>query len=397
MMASAVPITAETLVEGLITARLSDRIGAWRLWTHFQQDNPFSDPDDFSAHLIEAGIATRWQLERIQHGFAAKLNPGSYVLVDDLGSGSIGSVYRASGRADRRDYAIKILPERSDWNIRQARRLVQTLGQPGLPETVVPFLDVGTSGGMHYLVWPFVDGTSLQDRVRRSGILPAASCAWLGLELASALRACENRGVLHGLLKPTNVLIDRQRQTRLLDFGVGLLLAENAGQLESMVDTYSSAAGFSGMLDCASPELILEPTELTAQCDQYSLGCVLYFALTGAYPFPTAGHTIEKVIAHQSRTPPEISGINPEATPQLTSIVGQMMQKDPRSRFNSWDDVIAALTPLARPELPGSSSELDLRTPAPMVGLRIPEPPETDTPPDEPRRGWLRRWLGSGG
>ena len=395
-MASAVPVTAEKLVEGLITARLSDRIGAWRLFTQFQQDNPFADPDEFSTHLTESGIATRWQIDRIRQGFAAKLNPGSYVLTDDLGSGSIGSVYRASGRADRRDYAIKILPERSDWNIRRARRMVQALGQPGLPDTVVPFLDVGTSGGMHYLVWPFVTGTSLQDRVRRSGILPAASCAWLGLELAQALAGCENRGVLHGLLKPTNVLIDRQRRIRLLDFGVGSLLADNAGQLESMVDTYSAAAGFSGMLDCASPELILEPSALSAQCDQYSLGCVMYFSLTGAYPFSTNGHTIEKVIAHQSQLPPEIGEINPEATPQLTSIIRQMMQKDPRGRFHSWDDVIAALTPLAIPELPGSSSELDLRTPAPMSGLRTPAPVPEDGehPADEPRRGWLRRWMG---
>src|SRR5262249_15593565 len=155
-----------------------------------------------------------------------------------------------------------------------------------------------TASGMHYLVWPFAEGRPLEAVVSERGPLPAGEIARLGVQLAQGLQHCHDRRVVHGLLKPTNVMIGYDGQARLMDFGIGALLAETSDEANSMVDTASAANIVASMLECASPELVLDPTQLTAAGDQYSLGCVLYFCATGRYPFP-GGSAIDKVVAHQ--------------------------------------------------------------------------------------------------
>ena len=108
------------------------------------------------------------------------------------------------------------------------------------------------------------------------------------------------QGLFHGLLKPSNLMLGGDGQVRILDFGIGCLLAETEG--ESLVDTMSTANSVNSGLDCASPESIMDPTNLTPIGDQYSLGCVLYYCLTGRYPFPD-GTAVEKMMSHQHKQP----------------------------------------------------------------------------------------------
>src|SRR5262249_62324591 len=107
----------------------------------------------------------------------------------------------------------------------------------------------------------------------------------LALQVAEGLDVCHQQGLFHGFLKASNLLINAENQVHILDFGIGCLLAETEG--ESLVDTMSTANSVASGLDCASPESIMDPTKLTPAGDQYSLGCVLYYALTGQCPFPT--------------------------------------------------------------------------------------------------------------
>src|SRR5260221_14066083 len=110
----------------------------------------------------------------------------------------------------------------------------------------------------------------------------------------------------------------------LLDFGIGSLLAENEG--ESLVDTMSTANALTSGLDCASPESIMEPTNRTPAGDQYSLGCVLYYCLTGRYPFPE-GSAVEKMMAHQFKQPTPLAELAPDAPKERIAIVEKLMQK----------------------------------------------------------------------
>src|ERR1700730_7241369 len=217
------------------------------------------------------------------------------------------------------------------WNVRIARRKVRAFEQARHP-SVVPFVDVGTAGGMHYLAWPYVEGETLEKVVQKQGRLPAAQVAAYALQVAEGLDICHQQGLIHGLLKPSNLMIDAEQQVKILDFGIGCLLAETEG--ESLVDTMSTANSVASGLDCCSPESIMDPTNLTPAGDQYSLGCVLYQCLTGQPPFPN-GSSAEKMMAHQTKQPMPVKQRNPEVPDELIEVVDRLMQKSPEKRYNN--------------------------------------------------------------
>src|SRR5262249_23326841 len=168
--------------------------------------------------------------------------------------------------------------------------------------------------------------------------------AYYAVQVAEGLEVCHHQGLIHGLLKPSNVLIDSEQQVKILDFGIGCLLAETEG--ESLVDTMSTSNTISSGLDCASPESIMDPTNLTSAGDQYSLGCTLYFMVTGQYPFQD-GSVAEKMMAHQFKQPTPVAQLNSDVPAQLVAIIERLMQKAPEGRFATFGELIEALKPLA--------------------------------------------------
>jgi serine/threonine-protein kinase len=302
---------------------------------------PRAEPPALAEYLVEKSVLTFFQAERILQGKTQGLVLGPYVLVDTVGAGSMGQVYKAQSKTDSQWYAVKVLPRRSMWNVRLARRQVRAFSQFTNP-AVVPFLDVGTSGGMHYLVWPFVEGETLEARVARTGRLSIEETAQMMTQVAQGLAVAHAQGMFHGLLKPSNILLGSDGQARILDFGIGCLLAENEG--ESLVDTMSTANTLTSGLDCSSPESIMEPTNRTQAGDQYSFGCVLYYCLTGRYPFAD-GTAVEKMMAHQFKQPTPIRELVAGVPNEMVNILEKLMQKAPDSRYASIDDVVEALLP----------------------------------------------------
>jgi serine/threonine-protein kinase len=156
-------------------------------------------------------------------------------------------------------------------------------------------------------------------------------------------------------------------QVHILDFGIGSLLAENEG--ESLVDTMSTANTMTSGLDCASPESIMEPTNRTAAGDQYSLGCCLYFFLTGRYPFPE-GSAVEKMMAHQYKQPTSLKELAPEVPDELVDVVERLMQKTAEQRYSNTDEAVEALRPLASAPPPRAAAARPTSAPG---GLRRPD------------------------
>ncbi len=312
----------------------------------FLRTNPDAEPPDLAAFLVQQGVLTNLQSERLLQGKTDGFVLGPYTLTDVLGAGSMGTVYKAKSKTDDRWYALKVLPRRSLWNVRLARRWVKSFSQCRHP-SVVAFIDVGTSGGLHYLAWPFVEGRSLDRATAVKGKLPHGQAALIGMQAAEALHASHELGLYHGLLKPSNVLIDTDGRLRILDCGIGCLLGH--GPDESMVDTMSTANAIVAGLDCASPERIADPKDVTPAGDQYSLGCVLYFLLTGGYPFPGKA-AVEKMVGHQLKKATPVRELAPEVPEGLAEVVAKLMEKDPAARYASCADVAAALKPFA--ELP---------------------------------------------
>src|SRR5262245_31421589 len=292
----------EWFVWDLRRSNLIDRGHLDQVIGEFLTRNPGAEPPQLAEYLVGQGILTEFQAERLLQGKTQGFVLGPFTLMDALGAGSMGTVYKAQSKTDNGWYAVKVLPRRSMWNVRIARRKVRLFEQCQHP-AVVPFIDVGTAGGMHYLAWPLVEGRTLDKIVEEQGKLTVEQAATWALNSAEGLAAAHNAGLFHGLLKPSNLMIAPDGTVKILDFGIGCLLAETEG--ESLVDTMSTANSVNSGLDCASPESIMDPTNLNAVGDQYSLGCVLYFCLTGRYPFPE-GTAVEKMMCHQHKQPVRI-------------------------------------------------------------------------------------------
>src|SRR6266550_2588860 len=167
-------------------------------------------------------------------------------------------------------------------------------------------------------------GAAAAQHVERPGRASTETAALYALQVAEGLEVCHQQELFHGLLKPSNMMLGPDGQVRILDFGIGCLLAETEG--ESLVDTMSTANSVNSGLDCASPESIMDPTHLDAIGDQYSLGCVLYFCLTGQYPFPD-GTAVEKMMCHQTKKPAPLATLNPDVPAGLVAVVEKLMHK----------------------------------------------------------------------
>jgi serine/threonine-protein kinase len=331
----------EWFVWDLRRSGLIERSTLDQLVSDYLKAHPRAEAPALAEYLIGQGLLTPFQAERILNGKSQGLVLGPYVLLDAIGSGSMGQVYKAASRNDDRLYAVKVLPRRSMWNVRLARRQVRAF-QGFQHPAVVPFLDVGTAGGLHYLVWPLVEGTPLDRLVQEQGPLPVNRTALIGVQIAQGLNICHQNNVFHGLIKPSNIMIGPHNQVHILDFGIGSLLVENEG--ESLVDTMSTANTLTSGLDCCSPESILEPSNRTPAGDQYSLGCVLYFCLTGRVPFPE-GSAVEKMMAHQMKQPTPLRQLVPNVPPELEGVVMRLMAKKPEERYGTCEEVVEALEP----------------------------------------------------
>jgi serine/threonine-protein kinase len=353
------------------------------LVSDFLARHPQAEPPQLADYLVQRNLLTRFQADSILAGKYQGLVLGPYVVCDTLGSGSMGTVYKAYSKTNNAWFAVKVLPRRSMWNIRLARRKVREFEQIRHP-AVVPFTDVGTAGSIHYLVWPLVEGEPLSKLVERQGALPPALAAYLVLQVAEGLEACHQRGILHGLIKPSNILVTPDHRVHILDFGIGALLAETEN--ESVVDTMSTANTMASGLDCASPEGIMDPTQMTAASDQYSLGCVLYFCLTGQVPFP-GNNAVEKMMAHQTKQPRPIAELAPDVPEELTAIVSRLMQKQPQARYGSLSEAIVELRPFAAEMLAAAVKQPRSATVpagAPASTRRPTPPPPTLRPSPEP-------------
>src|SRR5262249_3978734 len=159
---------------------------------------------------------------------------------------------------------------------------------------------------------------TLDKLVEKQGRLPPEAAATYLLQAAEGLEVCHRQGQFHGLLKPSNFLVGTDQKVHTLDIGIGSLLTETEG--ESLVDTMSTANAIASGLDCSSPESIMQPTNLTAAGDQYSLGCVLYYCLTGRFPFADIS-AAEKMVAHQVKQPTPIRELAPETPEELIAVV----------------------------------------------------------------------------
>src|SRR5262249_18686378 len=179
--------TVDWLAAELARGHLVERARLTLFVDEFRAMIPEGDAVGFAEFLVGRAALTLYQIEKVMEGESEGLGVGPYVLAEPIGAGGLGVVYPATGRADRRPYAIKLAPPRGEWHLRLARRQVRASAKLPPPPALVPCVDVGTANDRHYVVWPFAAGETLEAFVARHGPLAAPDAVRLALDLADGL------------------------------------------------------------------------------------------------------------------------------------------------------------------------------------------------------------------
>jgi serine/threonine-protein kinase len=274
-----------------------------------------------------------------------------YRVLDRIGEGGMGVVYRAEHRVMGRVVALKVLNtgvssnplavERFHREVRLASRLNHA--------NIVTAFDADESGGLHFLVMEFVEGTSLDQLVRARGPLPIGSACECARQAALGLQHAHDKGMIHRDIKPHNLMLARTGQVKILDFGLA-----RVAQTDGLDPTSVTAQALTqphalvGTPDFLSPEQARSAVALDARSDFYSLGCTLYYLLTGQPPYGGVG-AYAKMIAHVREPVPDATAARPEVPPELAAVLRKLMAKAPEDRHQRAADVAAALAPFAAP------------------------------------------------
>jgi serine/threonine protein kinase len=197
--------------------------------------------------------------------------------------------------------------------------------------------DAGHDGNVYYLVTEYIPGTDLRRLVRAEGPLGMRQAASIIRQSSIALQYAHDKGLIHRDVKPGNILVTPEGEAKVSDLGLaGFLRCQDDPRAKKTV----------GTPDYVSPELIRAPETVTTASDIYSLGCTLYYAVTGKVPYP-GGTTREKARSHLENTPMHPRRFNPNVSEEFVDIIADMMAKDPRERVQLASEVAARLEPWA--------------------------------------------------
>ncbi|MEJ7891662.1 MAG: protein kinase [Solirubrobacteraceae bacterium] len=243
---------------------------------------------------------------------------GRYRLDAQIGTGGMSTVYRAFDTTLERTVAVKLMHREiaSDSDqLERFRREARAVAQFSHPH-IVGVIDSGEDDHRPYIVFEYVEGETLKDRIRRSGSLPVDEALAYAIEITRALGAAHTRGIVHRDIKPQNVLIDEEGMAKVTDFGIARLLDENGLTADGRV---------LGTTDYVSPEQALGHA-VNGQSDIYSLGVVMYEMLAGDVPFH-GENQVAVAMKHVREDIPDIARLRPEVTASVASVVDRMTDK----------------------------------------------------------------------
>lgn len=302
------------------------------------------DVVDFAKSLEQKNILSGWHnqklLEKKYKGFFL----GSYKFLRKIGEGGMGKVYLAEHTALDRRCAIKVLPRslmKDTSHLERFRLEARALAQLD-HKNIVRIYDIGEERGVPYIVMEYVEGRNLDALVAEQGPQTAARAGHFIGQAAAGLAHAHSRNLIHRDVKPSNLLLDRSNTVKLLDLGLARLTDDET----SLTRQFSEQT--LGTTDYIAPEQAMDSHSADVRSDIYSLGCTLYFLLTGHPPF-NQGNIAARLLAHQTKEPPSIRdervklGVEP-VDADMISLCSKMMQKEPDDRYQTARDVFDAVS-----------------------------------------------------
>jgi WD40 repeat protein/serine/threonine protein kinase len=320
----------------------------------------YHEPGPLAWWLVEQKLATRWQAHMLVSG-RNRFSFGKYKLLDRIGVGGMGTVYKAWQPGLGREVALKVLSDSMVGNEGAASRFhreIQSAASLTHPNIVATF-DAGSVGGKHFLVMEYVDGENLETLARRRGPLPVAEACEYIRQAAVGLAHAHSLGMVHRDIKPANLLLSIPSKSgtqkpgartadetalpvvKILDFGLARLATETQGESE-----LTQTGQVMGTPDYIAPEQARDTRTADFRSDVYSLGCTLFRLLTGRVPFVRQS-VMEKLLARALEDAPRARSLRQDLPPALDDCIARMLARDPAQRFQTAGDVVQTLDGLA--------------------------------------------------
>jgi serine/threonine-protein kinase len=345
--------------------------------------------------LVKRGWLTAFQADELLQGRGGELLLGQYVLLEKLGEGGMGAVYKARHtRLDRTD-AVKVVSPHfleQPKAVARFRREIEASARLSHPNIVAVY-DAGEAGGRHFLAMEYVEGDNLAYLVKWRGPQAWPDVVRILVGVAQGLQHAHEQWLVHRDVKPANLLrAARTGQVKILDLGLACLREGTDGGVGG--DQLTSSDAVMGTPDYMAPEQTLKTRAVDIRADLYSLGCTAYYLLAGHVPFP-GGDALEKMLRQRAEQPEPLDHLRPDLPFELAAVVAKLMAKDPAERFQTPADLAASLLPLlAAPSRPGRRAFLarlaGKPTPtlgAPSLPATVPAPPPSQGRPVAPARG----------
>ncbi|HEV3343753.1 MAG TPA: serine/threonine-protein kinase [Pirellulales bacterium] len=305
---------------------------------------PKAQPKDGEAllrDLYKQNLLTKFQAQQVAAGRAKSLIMGNYVILDKIGAGGMGQVFKAEHRRMKRLVAIKTLPAaltkdaaalaRFQREVEAAAKLRHT--------NIVAADDADEANGLHFLVMEYIDGRDLSAFVKWNGPLSVEEAVNFTLQAAKGLAFAHQKGIVHRDIKPANLLVDGEGTVKILDMGLARIAS--SGDASSQAELTGTGTVM-GTVDYMAPEQAVDTKTADARADIYALGCSLFFLLTGKATYQ--GDTLmKKVLAHREHPIPRLRSFCPEAPEQLEGVFTKMVAKRLVDRYQTMTEVIAAL------------------------------------------------------
>jgi eukaryotic-like serine/threonine-protein kinase len=294
--------------------------------------------------LVRAGKLTPYQAAALSQGKTRGLVIGNYFVLDKLGAGGMGVVFKAKHRRLGRVVALKILPPslaRDPDLFLRFRREVDVAARLSHPN-IVPVLDADEDRGVPFMTMEYIEGNDLDRLVRDGGPMAVDQALDCVIQAARGLEAVHAQGIVHRDIKPGNLMLDGSGLVRVLDLGLARLIEASNPFGETADGALTKSGTYMGTVDFMAPEQGIDSSRVDHRADIYSLGCTLCYLLTGRPPFEGT-NVLTRLMAHQDQAPSSLLARRPELSRAIDSAYREMMAKRPADRPASMGKVIRLL------------------------------------------------------
>lgn len=299
---------------------------------------------EFARWLIDQGLLTEFQVRECSADRGGELLVDDYLILEPIGEGGMGTVFRAEHRTTKRIVALKMLRRTIEGTpavLARFRREIQAAAQLNHPNVVIVH-DAGDDNGRLYLAMEYVDGPNLHTLVKIHGPLTGERAVEYVQQAARAVEYAHGRGIVHRDVKPSNLLLGPDGTVKMLDLGLARFLGAEQSAGDQSPVTLTSTGQVMGTADYLAPEQALESRSADERCDIYSLGCTLYYLLHGR-PLYERESLAGRLLAHQSTPAPALADGREDIPEALTEVFLRMVAKRPEDRPRTMTDVVETL------------------------------------------------------